>query len=64
MKNYTITGSMSRKELANKYGISGKAFNKRLKRHGIDFDNDRILLPSQIEKIIEVLGYWELTITP
>lgn len=55
---------MSRKEIAQNYKISGKAFNTRLRRHGLHFGDDRVLLPSQIEKIIEKLGFWELEVIP
>lgn len=55
-----ITGSMSRKEIAKNYRISDKALNTRLRRHGLNFGNDRVLLPSQIQKIIDVLGFWEV----
>ncbi|WP_169704835.1 hypothetical protein [Runella slithyformis] len=60
MNKYKITGSMSRKEIARHYNISDKAFNTRLKRHGLDFSGDRVLLPAQIERIIDVLGFWEI----
>ena len=49
---------MSRKELASLYNISGKAFSVRLRRHGLDFGDDRILLPAQIERVIGALGPW------
>ncbi|MEI7584556.1 hypothetical protein [Runella sp.] len=58
MNKYKINGAMSRKEIALLYNISDKAFNARLKRHGLDFGNDRVLLPAQIERIIDVLGFW------
>lgn len=64
MNTFKITGSMSRKEIAEKYNLSGKAFNSRLKRHGLQFGVDRVLLPAQIEKVIEALGYWEIEIKP
>lgn len=62
MKSYKFTGAMSRKEIAQKYNISGKALNTRLRRHGLHFGDDRVLLPAQIEKIISILGHWEVEV--
>ena len=50
----------NRKELAAMYRISGKLFAKRLKKHGLDFGSDRVLLPGQIIQIIENLGPWDI----
>lgn len=62
MYTYKINGSMSRKEIAAYYKISGKALNTRLRRHGLNFGDDRVLLPAQIEKIIGALGHWEVEV--
>jgi len=62
MTKYKITSSMTRKEIAQKFNISSKALSTRLKRHGLQFGEDRILLPAQIEQIIDRLGYWELEV--
>jgi hypothetical protein len=64
MKTHKITGAMSRKEIAIRYKISGKALNTRLRRHGLHFGDDRVLLPAQIEKIVSALGFWELEVEP
>lgn len=60
MENKELLEPKNRKELAAMYQISGKLLAKRLKKHGLDFGNDRVLLPSQIVQIIEKLGPWSI----
>jgi hypothetical protein len=57
----TINGAMSRKQLADKYGISDKTLNRRLKLHKLNFGYVRVLLPKQIKEVIDALGPWETT---
>ena len=57
----TIKGAMSLKQIAKKYGCSGKTLNKRLKKAKIDFEGRRTLFPAEICLILEKLGPWEMT---
>lgn len=50
--------AQNRKALARLYNVSEKTFRQRLKRHGLDFGTDRVLFPTQVEKIVEKLGPW------
>ena len=62
METHKINGSMSRKELAEKYKMSTKTFAARLEKNGLYFGPVKALLPIQIMEIINVLGYWEYTV--
>lgn len=57
-----INGSMNRKEIASAYNISEKTLKARLKRVGLHFGSDRILLPDQIAQIVLKLGPWQVII--
>ena len=51
--------TLSKKELADKYNISEKTLKRRLRHSGLIFPH-RILLPAQVFKVIEKLGYWDV----
>ena len=54
---------MSRQELADKYGLSGKAFTRRLRFHfKEEFFNVRLFTAGQVARIIDVMLPWEITI--
>lgn len=62
MEPYKITGSMTRKELAAKYKVTEKTLRNRMKKYGLYSGHADVLFPAEVQKIITVLGYWELTI--
>ena len=52
---------LNRNQLAVLYGVSDKTFRTMLRRHGLDFGTARLLLPKQIEQIIDAMGHWHNT---
>ncbi len=57
----TILTSQTRQQLARLYNISDKTFSRRIRRAGFDFGSDRLLLPVQVQQVVERLGPWQIT---
>ncbi len=54
-----LPASMSKRQVADRYGICTATLRRKLKRGGFDVNNDRIFMPKQLLEVFRIMGHWD-----